>query len=327
MFMVATLDAGGEEVAYDAILNLTALHRSVGFRIPSRNLILQAGIGSDAWDRLFAGPKPAGLHPFTELNGAHVAPSTPGDFLFHIRAETLDMCFELASRIVDSFQGTLTVVDEVHGFRYFDSRDLLGFVDGTENPTGAAADYWSTVGDEEPRFAGGNYVIIQKYLHDMRAWNALTVEQQELVIGRKKLDDIELPDDVKPADAHIVVNTIDDATAPGGQRQIVRLNMPFGEVGKDEFGTFFIGYSRDPQITETMLEKMFIGDPPGNTDKLLEFSTAMTGCLFYVPTDEFLDDPFPFAGPTVTVAGASDTPVIEAPGDGSLSIGSLKGSN
>lgn len=326
MFITATLNEGGEEAAYDAIANLTGLHRSVSFRAPSRDLILQVGIGSDAWDRLFAGPRPAGLHPFIALDGGvHQAPSTPGDFLLHLRAGTLDMCFELAGRILDSFQGTLTVVDEVHGFRFFDSRDLLGFVDGSENPSGAAADRWTTVGDEDQRFAGGNYVIIQKYVHDMSAWNALTVEQQELVIGRRKTDNIELPDDQKPVDAHIVVNTVEDAA--GEQQQIVRLNMPFGELGKGEYGTFFIGYSRTPEVTETMLERMFIGEPPGNTDRLLDFSTAETGCLFFTPTDEFLDDPFPFVGPSVTIADEPTPTAPAATGDGALTIGSLKGMN
>ena len=119
----------------------------------------------------------------------------------------------------------------MHGFRYFDERDLLGFVDGTENPVGRAAGVAALAGDADPGFAGGSYVIVQKYLHDMDAWNALAVEEQEKVIGRSKLSDIEMPDDVKPANSHVALNTIEDPD--GTERQILRANMPFGEVGRE----------------------------------------------------------------------------------------------
>ena len=184
--------------------------------------------------------------------------------------------------------GAATVVDEVHGFRYFDERDLLGFVDGTENPVGAAAGTAALVGDADPGFAGGSYVIVQKYLHDMAAWNALTTEDQEKVIGRSKLSDIEMPDDVKPANSHVALNTIEDPD--GTERQILRANMPFGEVGRGEFGTYYAGYAATPSVTEQMLVNMFIGNPPGNYDRILDFSTAVTGSLFFAPSADFLDD-------------------------------------
>ena len=98
--------------------------------------------------------------------------------------------------------GAITVTDEVHGFKFFDNRDLMGFVDGTENPDGPVAMSATQIGDEDPDFAGGCYVHVQRYLHDMGAWKSLSVEEQERVIGRTKLDDIELPDDVKPPDSH-----------------------------------------------------------------------------------------------------------------------------
>ena len=139
-----------------------------------------AGIGSRAWDRLFAGPRPVELHPFRELAGpVHRAVSTPGDLLFHIRAQRLDLCFALASEIMDRVRDAVTIRDEVHGFKYFDVRDLLGFVDGTENPVGPEASDAVLIGAEDPPFAGGSYVIVQKYLHDLEAWNALPVEDQE----------------------------------------------------------------------------------------------------------------------------------------------------
>jgi porphyrinogen peroxidase len=320
IFLVATIDEGGEEKVHDALADISGLVRAIGFRDPTKRLSVVASIGSDAFDRLFAGPRPVELHPFVELDGPrHHAPSTPGDLLFHIRAEFLDVCFELAGRLVEAMAGAITVVDEVHGFKFFDNRDLMGFVDGTENPDGPLATSATQIGDEDPDFAGGCYVHVQKYLHDMSAWNSLSVEEQERVIGRTKLDDIELDDDVKPANSHLALNVISDDE--GNELKILRHNMPFGEVGKAEFGTYFIGYSRTAAVTERMLRNMFIGDPPGNTDRILDFSTAVTGNMFFTPTADFLDDPPPLPGDEAVAAPPAPTSAY----DGSLSIGSLKG--
>jgi porphyrinogen peroxidase len=280
-------------------------------------------IGSEAWDRLFSGPRPAELHPFIELDGPrHNAPATPGDLLFHIRAESMDVCFELAGRVVDAMAGAITVVDEVHGFRFFDNRDLLGFVDGTENPDGRLAEASVFIGEEDADFESGSYVIVQKYVHDMASWNSLSVTEQEHVIGRTKLDDIEFDDDDKPANSHLTLNVITDDD--GTERKIVRHNMPFGEVGKPEFGTYFIGYAATPDVTETMLRNMFLGDPPGTTDRILDFSTAITGGLFFSPTVDFLDDPPPLPDAT---DGQESVVVVTPIQDGSLGIGSLKGTS
>ncbi len=319
VFLVATIDEGGEATIHDALPDLSGLVRAVGFRDPAKHLSVITSIGSDAWDRLFSGPRPAELHPFEELTGArHHAPATPGDLLFHIRAETFDVCFELAGRILKSMAGAVTVVDEVHGFRFFDNRDLLGFVDGTENPDGPLAVSASQIGAEDPGFAGSCYVHVQKYLHDMAGWDALSVTEQERVIGRTKLEDIELDDNAKPANSHLALNVITDDD--GTELKIVRANMPFGEVGKGEFGTYYIGYSRTPVVTETMLRNMFIGDPPGNTDRILDFSTAVTGCMFFTPTVDFLNDP-----PPPPDSGPAAPAVAPPTSDGSLAIGSLKG--
>lgn len=128
----------------------------------------------------------------------------------------------------------------------------------------------------------------------MQAWHALPVPEQERVIGRTKLEDVELADDVKPANSHVALNVVDDAD--GNQLQIVRANMPFGRAGTSEYGTYRIGYSRTPAVTERMLRNMYIGDPPGNTDRILDFSTAVTGTLFFTPTADFLDNPPPLPG-------------------------------
>jgi putative iron-dependent peroxidase len=320
IFLTLTVDPGAEPSVRDALSDVSGLKRSVGFRIPEGDLTCVAGVGAAVWDRLFGLPRPDGLHPFRELNGPrHSAPATPGDLFFHIRAHRLDLCFELAQLLIERLNGYARVVDEVHGFRSFDERDLLGFVDGTENPEGIAARAAVLIGEEDPDFAGGSYFVAQKYLHDLATWNALTVEEQERAMGRTKLNDVEFPDELKPANSHIALNTIVDEH--GEQHQIMRFNMPFGRVGAGEFGTYFIGYVRSPEVIEQMLENMFIGKPPGNTDRILDFSTAATGNLFFVPTVAFLDDP-----PTPAPAAVPDAEDLPVPIDGSLAIGSLKGS-
>lgn len=323
IFLVVTVDPGGEEVVRDLLADVAGLRKAVGFRVQTAGLACVTGIGSEAWDRLFAGPRPVELHPFRELTGdKHKAVSTPGDLLFHLRADQLDLCFELASQIMRRLAGAVTVVDEVHGFKYFDERDLLGFVDGTENPDGEAARVAVTVGAEDSDFAGGSYVVVQKYLHDLRAWDELPVEAQERVIGRTKLSNVELADEVKPANSHVALNTITDDE--GNEREILRDNMPFGTVGKGEFGTYFVAYSSTPDVTEQMLENMFIGNPPGNYDRILDFSTALTGSLFFVPTADFLEDLPKSPAPASTGAVTAAPDVVLPAFDGSLGIGDLK---
>lgn len=235
----------------------------------------------------------------------------------------MDVCFELATKFADALAGAVTIVDEVHGFKFFDNRDLMGFVDGTENPNGPVAVHASQIADEDPDFAGGCYVHVQKYVHDMSSWNSLSTEEQERVIGRTKLDDIELDDAVKPPNSHVALNVIEDDE--GNELKIIRHNMPFGEIGKGEFGTYYIGYSRTPSVTERMLNNMFIGDPPGNTDRILDFSTALTGGLFFTPTIDFLDDPPPLPSTDAASEAAEDVSPDQGHRDGSLGIGSLKG--
>jgi porphyrinogen peroxidase len=289
IFIVATLAPGADHAgtvrAWCA--DVAALVRSVGKRMPAGNLSCVCGFGSAAWDTLFGAPRPAALHPFREISAdGRVAVSTPGDLLLHIRANQMDLCFELAAQLLGRLGGAVKVVDEVHGFRYFDQRALIGFVDGTENPVGREAVDFTVIGEEDGGFAGGSYVIVQKYLHDMAGWNALTVEQQQHIIGRTKLDDIELDDAVKPSWSHSSLTTLEE---DGKEVKILRDNMPFGRPGAGEFGTYFIGYARSPAPIEQMLQNMFVGRPPGNYDRLLDYSRAVTGSLFFVPSAELLE--------------------------------------
>ncbi|RLY93780.1 Dyp-type peroxidase [Kocuria tytonicola] len=290
MFLVLTVNEGAESQVADVLTEVSDLTKAVSFRVPTSELMCVVGVGSDAWDRLFDAPRPQDLHPFREIAGpVHTAVATPGDLLIHLRAGTQDVCFELAKHLMKRLGPHVHVVDEVHGFKFFEERDLLGFVDGTANPEGDAAVAAALVGDGDPAYRGGSYVHVQKYLHDMAAWEALSVEEQQRVIGRSKLEDIEMPDEEKPANSHVALNDLDDVA--GRPREIVRDNMPFGWVGSEEFGTYFIGYVADPSVTETMLQNMFLGNPRGTYDRILDFSTAQTGGLFFAPPQSFLDDP------------------------------------
>jgi putative iron-dependent peroxidase len=329
IFLVMTLNPGSDSRATLRSFcgDLAALLRAVEFRDIEAGLSCVMGFGSDAWDRLFAPPRPAKLHPFREIRAeTRHAVSTPGDLLFHIRAKRMDLCFELATQIMARIKDAVTAADEVHGFRYFDDRDLIGFVDGTENPRGQAVTDAVLIGEEDAAFAGGSYVIVQKYLHDLDGWNALSTEAQERIIGRTKLSDIELDDSVKPSSAHNALTTI---VEDGKEVKILRDNMPFGRVAHGEFGTYFIGYSRSPRTIEQMLENMFIGRPPGNYDRLLDFSRAVTGNLFFVPSATFLENVTDkqSADAVSSSAPGSDESPLSGPSksDGSLGIGSLKG--
>ena len=289
VFLVVTV--GREQAALAKVAavlgDLDGLVKTVGFRDLAGRLSCIAGIGRDLWDRLHSDSRPRELKPFAPIKGAvHAAPSTQGDLLFHIRSERPDMCFEFERILLDNLGAAVTVVDEVSGFRYFDARDLLGFVDGTANPTGLDLPASALVGDEDIDFAGGSYVVVQKYLHDLNAWGKTPTHLQEAIIGRTKIDNIEIDDDDAPRKSHKSLATIEDAD--GNEYDILRDNMPFGRPGRQEFGTYFIGYSRYLWVIEKMLERMYIGDPPGAYDRLLDFSTPHTGTTFFAPTRPML---------------------------------------
>ncbi|MEV0252576.1 Dyp-type peroxidase [Nocardia sp. NPDC050712] len=327
-FLVVTIDEGGEAAVRELLEELAGVRRSIGFRVPGSDLTVVTSIGSAAWDRLFTGPRPAALKPFPGYFGPkHQAPVTPGDLLFHIKSQTPDAAFELAMAIGQRLDGAATVVDETAGFRYFEQRDLLGFVDGTENPEGHLAVSAALIGDEDPEFAGGSYVVVQKYLHDLVSWRALPVPEQERVIGRTKLEDYEFSDADKPADSHVAVNTVNDPET-GAQRQILRANMPFGSVKEGEFGTYYIAYAASPDVADAMLVRMFLGTDDATHDRILDFSTAVTGTQFFTPSADFFDElPDPPAAPaesSVPAGVRSQNVGSQNNGSGSLGIGTLK---
>jgi putative iron-dependent peroxidase len=289
VFLVVSVakDETALAAASAALGGLDDLVKTVGFRDLPARLSCIVGVGRDLWDRLHIDKRPQELKPFAPIQGpAHYAPSTPGDLLFHIRSERADLCFEFERILLDSLGTAVTVIDEVSGFRYFDSRDLLGFVDGTANPNGLDLPLSALVGDEDADFAGGSYVVVQKYLHDLGAWAKIPTPVQEEIIGRTKIDNIEIDDDDAPRKSHKSLTTIVDAD--GHEYDILRDNMPFGRPGQGEFGTYFIGYSRYLWVVEKMLQRMYIGEPQGAYDRILDFSTPHTGATFFAPARPML---------------------------------------
>ena len=262
------------------------LNNSVFNRFPDSRASCVMGIGFEAWKRLgLKEPLPKELENFTEIKGdRHTAVSTPGDLHFHIRADNYSICFDMSIEISKILIPVADSLEEIRGFKYWDNRSILGFVDGTENPHGQDRELFAMIGDEDAEYKCGSYLFVQKYLHNMDAWRSLSTEAQEKVIGRSKENDIEMSDDVKPNNSHIALANI------GDDLKIVRDNMPFGTPSSDEFGTYFISYANSFSTTRTMLEKMFIGEPIGNYDRILDFSTAKTGTLFFVPTKDMLDE-------------------------------------
>ncbi|MGN6407804.1 MAG: Dyp-type peroxidase [Curtobacterium sp.] len=320
VFLVLTVRDGDDatETVRGVLADVGGLIKTVAFRDLSASFACTVGIGSRIWDDVVRRPRPAELHPFRPFSGAvHEAPATPGDLLFHVRAERRDLCFEFERLLLDALAGAVDVADETVGFRYFDVRDLLGFVDGTANPVGQDLPESTVVGPEDPAGTGGSYVVVQKYTHPLAAWEALGTEHQEAIIGRRKADNLELDDVEQGQKAHKTLTTIVDDN--GDEQDILRDNMPFGSPATGDVGTYFIGYARRLWVIEAMLERMFVGDPPGLHDRLLDFSTAVTGSTFFVPPAAQLatlaDDP-----PTAT-ADPPGTGGSAGPADGSLGIG------
>ncbi|KAK0108135.1 hypothetical protein ONS95_002957 [Cadophora gregata] len=274
---------------------ISGLAKNVAIRDLNASFACTVGIGSSVWDTITGLPRPSELTPFKEVKGkTHTAPSTPGDLLFHIRSERRDLNFEFERQLMDLLGDSVKVEDETTGFRYFDVRDLLGFVDGTANPVGQAVTESVLVAQEDVSTesgtaqVGGSYIVVQKYLHNLKSWRGLKTEQQEAVIGRTKLDNIELDDAPEGQQmSHKSLATVEDAE--GNEHDILRDNMPFGSPGSGEYGTYFIGYSRRLWVVEKMLQRMFIGVPEGMHDRILDYSTATTGNVFFAPSASLLE--------------------------------------
>lgn len=319
-FLVLVVYPGAEERVRGALAAVPNLVRAVGHRDETLRLSCVVAIGADAWPRLQPGrTPPAQLRPFAELaDGGRVAPSTPGDVLLHIRAEREDFCHELARLLLARLGDAVTVVDETHGFAYLDSRDLIGFVDGTENPTGDERVAFTIVGEEDAAHAGGSYVTVQRYVTDFAAWHALSAEAQEAVIGRTRADDVELEGERCLPTAHKERAKI---VRDGAEQKILRHNRAYGSAR--ESGTYFIAYARDLSVTEGMLQRMFVAGADGAYDRLLDFSRPVTGGHFFAPSADALEALADTEGETPADATPAEAGAAAAV-DGSLRIGSLR---
>ncbi|MDR1448887.1 MAG: Dyp-type peroxidase [Propionibacteriaceae bacterium] len=276
-------DAAAERAAVRDFAGLVpAVLRSLKIRCPGDRLKVAVGFGSDAWDRLFPGrPKPRQLEPFAGLGAGAVAmPATAGDIFIHVRAQTEAVVYEVVSQIMGPLRAAVDVLDETHGFGYFEGRAIIGFIDGTEGPDQDEAPEHALVGDEDPGFANGSYAFAQRWIHDLEDWNSRSTEEQERQIGRAKFSDLELDDEAKAANAHNVVSQDNEG---GVEHKIVRMNVPFAEPARNLAGTYFIGYSSDWAVTKRMLTSMV-----DNSDALFSFSRVETGALFFVPAKSLL---------------------------------------
>ncbi len=263
---------------------IDTMTQEIGAIDPAAMLVSVVGIGAEVWPALLGDAMPKALKVFKAREQAgRQAPATAGDLLLHIRSERVDLNFILARRIWQALTPHVALVEEVAGFRYLDSRDLTGFVDGTENPEGDERATVALVGREDPSFEGGSYINMQRYVHSLDLWEQQPVHAQEQVIGRSKPDDVELDENLKPPTAHISRVVIEEQ---GEELEILRHSMPYGTI--DEAGLVFIAYSHDPHPFDVMLDRMIYADAQGHYDHLMDFTTAVTGVSFFAPSLTFL---------------------------------------
>lgn len=247
---------------------------------PRAKLASVVALGPALWDAISPGRRPLGLRPFVEVAAeGRRAPATDGDLLLHVSARRPDLCFELAAALRDALGAAVRVQEEVHGFRYLDSRDLTGFIDGTENPRGRARAATALIGREDAPFAGGSFVFTQRWVHDLAAWQQLPVPEQEQVIGRRKRDSRELPVRLRPPTSHVSRVVIEQ---DGRELQILRHSFPYGTT--EERGLFFIAYTRDLEHPSRMLRRMIGSEGDGLHDRLTDFSRAVSGAHFFAPS-------------------------------------------
>jgi putative iron-dependent peroxidase len=270
--------AAGVRKAASALPKMTA---ALAERLGEPTLCSALGIGALAWDRVMGGRRPRGLVPFEPLSdGKRHAPATPADLFVHIHSYRHDANMMLAREFVAKLAGQARVVEEVMGFKHLGGRDLTGFVDGTENPKGIERAQVALVGEDDAEFAGGSHVSIQRWVHDLSAWDRLPVPEQEKAVGRTKDTDEELDDAVKPPSAHIARVVIEDEA--GEELEIVRHSLPYG--GTREHGLYFVAYCASPSPFRQMLKRMIVRDGGGHYDRLMDFTRPVTGASFFVPS-------------------------------------------
>ena len=270
------------EIIADMADRMEAIQRSMNIRVAPETVKLSFGFSNRAWEYLFpTAKKPKELEDFQGVNGEHhTAPATPADLFLHVRAGQAATSYLVVDQIMSFLRPVVDVVDETHGFHYLEGRAIIDFIDGTENPVGEEAKEWAIIGAEDPEFINGSYAFAQKYIHDLDAWRALPTEVQEKYVGRRKYSDLELSDEEKDPRAH---NIISQDNRDGEEHKIVPMNVVFANPGEGVRGTYFIGYARHWNVTRQMVTNMFTQD-----DRLLEYSTAEKGQLFFIPSKEIL---------------------------------------
>lgn len=271
------------ELARQALAQVPSLTQQLAEQFPDAGICSVVAVGYAAWEMLY-GEKPKEFHAFPTITSPVIdLPRNELGGLLQIRSERHDLNFELAQRIAERFAPLVRWGEQIDGFRYLDSRDLTGFVDGTENPVGDERAEVALVGDEDPIFAGGSYLHIQRWVHNMPKWQSIPVAEQERVIGRSKLEDIEMDDELKPPTAHIARVVIEE---DGRELEILRQSMPYGHLG--EMGLMFASYARSAQPFTRMLTMMFQRDGDGHYDHLLNFSRPVNGASLFAPSVDFL---------------------------------------
>ena len=285
LFLVLHLKPGADDAARQATAALPALLDEIAASAPKAQLAGSVSFGSELWSRL-APKMPQRLKPFGELESGKLhAPATDGDLLLHLHSARADLNYLTANRFLEPLRGHIAQAGETRAFRYLDLRDLTGFIDGTENPQEPDERYEvALIGDEDPDFAGGSYVIAQRFVHRLERWNSMPQREQEGIIGRTKPDSVELGDDVKPPTAHIARVVIEEE---GEELEIVRHSMPYGNAS-GESGLFFLAYSRDLTIFDKMLQRMFGLSGDNLHDRLMEFTEPVSGGYFFAPSVEQL---------------------------------------
>lgn len=248
-------------------------------------LVSSVAFGPDLWRRLHD-EAPRELKPLAPIGGKTPMPAAGGDLLLHVHSQRADLCFALMQAFLAPLAGQVDVLEEITGFRYLDSRDLTGFVDGTENPI-TEYDRMDTalIADEDEAFAHGSYVFAQRYAHHLDKWQRLKVDAQEHVIGRTKLESIELSDEEKPENSHVARVVVEE---DGEELEIVRHGMPYGNSSSD-VGLFFVAYTKSLHVVDRMLARMF-GSDDGVSDRLLNFVTPIGGGYFFAPAQDLLEE-------------------------------------
>ena len=269
----------------ESIENLISTRDRLISQHPQANIKTAIAFGPELWDQLYS-KRPEGFKQLAPIHGSFVMPVVPADVIIHIAAQRADLCFSLSQSFFDGIQNKVEVLDERVCFRQFDGRDLTGFIDGTENPQFPDDRAETALLPEEDEFADGSFIFAQRYAHDLEKWKKLKVDVQEHVIGRTKLESIELDDDIQPENSHVSRTVVEDDE--GEELAILRHSLPYGD-GKGDQGLFFIAYTNDLSIIDSMLLRMFGTSGDGIHDRLLHFVTPKDGAYYFAPSEDLLE--------------------------------------